>query len=518
MSVIPPDEFYRRPLEIGSSVSDKPRHEPQTFTMPKFPVREGKNPNSTPQAKHDSSGTGNTADHKESLASSSNQSHSSRQSQLALLDSTDHCNESKKMKSKHKRHTSGASQDISGHQKKRKKSVSHSATSGITASPLDRPSKPNKIKRRNQEVVPSNVSTGSESNKSPKTSISSSHARPSGCDSNLGIAGRASVTEKPDRNSCYKVNIERQSPESGELSVHTTPGSSDRPQKHSRDEPSTTPSPPKKRSRKACSGHAKSPRRHDVGALRDSTPLSEISLIQTPASGTRSKKCRKDEHLATSSSPEKRRMTSQVHAESSCGNTADHQIFAEEVESSVTPTPGPSTQSKGKGRVLTRSSSEGEDTHSGGIDDRGHDALEHLSPNIQRSKCRTLPTVPAFHRSRFLGRDTPWLEERVERKVKEILEKQHMPPPPNPLRARPQNQPPSDVPGGQGLNDEQLVAIAKNKDLSGIVRFARAPDVFAQNGSFRAKYYYLRDTLTEEDWQRVAPRQKYRAPRPQADI
>ena len=518
--MIPPDEFYRRPLEAGSSVSDKLRHDPRNLSVSKFAVTEGKNPNSTPQTKHDSSGTGTTVNHKESLASSSSRSHSSRQSQLALLASTDHCNESKEMKkSKHKHRTSGASQDISGHRKKRKRSVSHSATGEITASPLDRPSKQNKIKRRTQEIVPSNVSTGSESNKSPQTSISSSHARPSGCDSNLGILGRVSVIEKPDRNSSYKVNIERQSPESsGELSVHTTPGSRDRPQKHSRDEPSTTPSPPKKRSRKARSGHAKSSRRHDIGTLRDSSPLSEISLTQTPASGTRSKKRRKNENLAASSSPKRRRMTSQGHAEPSCGNTADHQIFAEEVESSVTPTPGPSTQSKGKGRVLTHSSGEGEGTHSGGIDDRGQDALEHLSPNIQRSKCRTLPTVPAFHRSRFSGRDTPWLEERVERKVKEILEKQHMPPPPNPLSVRPQNQVPSDFPGGQGLNDEQLVAIAKNKDLSGIVRFARAPHVFAQNGSFRAPYYYLKDTLTEEDWQRVAPRQKHRAPRPQADM
>lgn len=533
MSSIPPEEFYRSPLDVAPRALDKPKYSSPTSRESHSSATEGK-------VKNSDGTSGNMADPKESLASSSSLSHPSSQSRLSpSVASTEHCNETNESKSgKHTRRTSVVSQESSGHGKNRTRSASRghkgccistgdeSSASRVTTLPLNRSSREKKSTRKHQRSVPSNVLCGSENDESFKTSISSGRTQPSGFDSNPSNVGQFSAPEKPDINSRCRVDSELQSPESAiaskDFSVDMISETSDLPNKRSRDKTSVIPSSPEKRTRKTDCSHTNSSRRHDIDVSSYSTSSSEESANQTPASDARSRKrkrgrrsprSRKDEPLATPSSLEKRRRnTSHIHPD----HDADGHISADEDHSSVTTAPGPSKQSKGKGRALLHDAGEAEGSHPGGADDRGQEALQHTSPNIQRSGGQTLPAAPGYRISRLIGRDTPWLEDTVERKVKEILEKQRMPPPPpNPLRPRPHSYDPGDVSEGQRLSDEQIVAIVKNKSLSNVVRFARAPEVFAQTGLIRAKYYYLEDMLDEEDWQRIGPRRKIRAPPPQ---
>ena len=487
MSIIPPDEFYPSRLDPSLSVSEKHKRSLRNLGESRF-LATKENPKSSDDFSK------NTADCKKSLVSSDNPSNLSGQSQLpSSATSTEH------LKEENERPTSGVSQESSGHRKKRTRSASHGAASRATTPPLGRSSKGKRRKRRERDILPLNVTSSSEDDRP---------TQPFRLEPNPGNAGQPSALGMPDRNSRCMVNNGLESPESSttsrDLSVDTTPATA-----------SATPSSPEKRMSKTSSSYAKSSG-HDMDAFSDSTSSSETSG-QTPVSSLQSKKRRRNE---SSSLEKNRRKTSRVHLEPSRHDGTKDHIFVEEAQSSVTPEPGPPQQSKGKGRTLSQNAGESESSHSRGIRDRGQEMLQHLSPNIQRSRHQTRSPVPALHRSRFLGRDTPWLEDTVERKVKQILEKHHMPPPPPPpnsLRPRPQNYVLGDVLEGQGLTDEQIVAIAKDKRLSSVVRFARAPDVFGQSGSIRANYYYLKNRLNEEDWQRVGPKKKVRAPpRPNA--
>ena len=497
MSSIPPDEFYRCPMNAPTRHSDKLKHSSQNSLESRSLVAEKKRKNPDDSLE-------NMADTKPGLAGASSLSDLSRPSQLSsFVTSTEHCSEtSEPKKGKRKRYTTDVTRELSGHTET--EMGKDSSASEVTAPCLNRALKHRKTKRKDPDNVPSKVPGRFENDQSGKPFISSRRTQPSGLDSSPSNAGQASVLEKTDRIALSGVNREPQSPHSpiasGNLSDKMTPGAGGQQL-----------SSPEKRIRKVRRSHAKS----DTEVSRDYSASSETSVDDTPASSVRSRKRRRDETLSTPSSSEKsRRKISHLHPEpSSHDGTADH-ISVEDVQSSLTPEPGPSTHSKGKARALPQNADEDENSHSRGLDDWRQDALQELSSNIQHPRYQNFPPVPEFHRSRFHGRDTPWLEDTVERKVKEILEKQIMPPPalPNSLGLRPRTNFHGNVPEGQGLTDEEIVAIIKNKSLSAVVRFARAPDYFRQSGSIRADYYYLKDKLSEEDWRRVGPKMKVRAP------
>ena len=518
MSSIPPDEFYGSPLDATLGALDKPKYSSQISRESHSSPRDGK-------VKNSDCASGNAANPKKSLASSS-LSHLSIQSQPSpFVASTEKCSkENESKRGKRKRRMSVNSQGSSDHRKKRTRSASHghkgcSISSGkdcpvskATMPPLERSSE-----RKDQSIVPSNDSCRFEDGKSLKPSVSSGCTQTAGFDANPGDVGQSSALDKSNRNSRCRVHSEPQPPESfiasEDLSVDTTPGIRDRPKKRRRNQPFATPTPPQKRTREAASSHTRSSRQastHTIDDSSDSTS-SEESVNQTPASDARSRKRTTDQ---------RRRKASHVRPEPSHHDTNNH-IPLEEIQPSVTPAPGPSKQSKGKGRALIHDAGENEGSYSGGADDRGQEALRHISPNIQRSGGQAQSVPSGYHISRLIGRDTPWLENTVERKVKEILEKQSMPPPPppKPLGPRPHNYDPGHVPEKEQFSDEQIVAIIKNKSLSKVVRFALARQVFSQTGSLRAEYHdRIRGMLDEEDWRRVEPPKKTRARPPQVGI
>ena len=186
--MIPPNEFYRRPLEAGPSVSDKPRHHPPNLAISRF---SGKNPNSTPETSHDS--LDDSRGQEKGLTTSSSLGHNSNQSQLPSVVPSKQCNEPKEIrKRKRKHHKSSPSRDSSGHGRKRKRSASHGHTdcpysmwensfaNGATPPPLESSSKRKKIKGKKQGIVPSTVPTGTEDDKSSKPTNSSSPTQPTG--------------------------------------------------------------------------------------------------------------------------------------------------------------------------------------------------------------------------------------------------------------------------------------------------------------------------------------------------
>lgn len=310
-----------------------------------------------------------------------------------------------------------------------------------------------------------------------------------------------------------------------------------------------------KKRRKSSSKESKFSRPHYTNLLEDSTPSIETCVDNRPASLEIFKKRRRDKSPTNSSATKRRRNTTfSPHPKPFSHHGADEHVIAEE-EPSATPAPGPSKRSKGKRRAstpsqpgsalmddsnaLTGSSDEfslpevspsrlpgaRELPSPEGIVEGVQDTLQHLATVVQRPRGRTLPPVPSFPQNRLLDRgSTPWLEDKIDKKVKAVLDIRlassqrsvptgtvDMPPPPLiPDPGAAQNMPP-------GLNDDQIVALIKDRTLSPTVRFSRAPKVFAQKGNVRTPYSYIKERVTEEDWTRVAIKKRYGASRRQSD-
>ena len=330
-----------------------------------------------------------------------------------------------------------------------------------------------------------------------------------------------------------------------------------------------------KKRRKSSSKESKSSRPHYTNLLEDSTPSTEACVDNRPASLKISKKRRRDKSPANPSATKRRRnTTSSPRPEPFSHHGADEHVIAEE-EPSATPAPGPSKRSKGKRRASTpfqpdsalmddsapmgimndsiastgssdefsflevsspRLPNAGELSSPEGIVEGKHDTLQHLATVVQRPRGRTLPPVPSFPQNRLLDRGfTPWLDEKMDEKMDEKIDKKvkavldirlassqrsvptgtaDMPPPPLllPDPGAAQNvfmRPPP--------NDDQIVALIKDRTISPLNRYSCARNVFTQKGIIRPMYSYIKKRVSEEDWARVANKKRYRASRRQSD-
>ena len=260
------------------------------------------------------------------------------------------------------------------------------------------------------------------------------------------------------------------------------------------------------------------------------------------------KRSREKGHLSTSSLKElKRHRKTDSHPPPSRDSSAVEIDTYAGYQPTKSPTPGPSRRSKGKSRQQTPPNHmvEPESTSGGsinilddvpaGLDEEialqsgaashGERVLQNISSNIPRFRCQTMPPFISKQPSRIVGSDLTQFEEVIDkaldRKFKKALELEraqclaqnssqttvplvanNMPPPPPPTSS---NVPPY-APGGQRLDNDQLVAIIKDWTLSGISRHKRAEYAFSQKGAVRPGFYHLRNLVTTEEWKRVRPK------------